>query len=74
VRRSSLSWRTEKALLAVWGLIGVWVLADLGEDVRGDSYLLRAIPWDFAVGAGLTLLIVAVDLAARAIRNLANPS
>ena len=62
------------ALLVLWGLLGLFVLADLSESARGDSYLTRAIPWDLLVGAILTLIILAIDRLVRWHRSFAKLS
>src|SRR5262249_25232937 len=61
-------------LATLWGLLALLVLGDLGEDGRGDSHFLRAIPWDIAVGAILTLVILGVDWLIRTLNTLARPS
>ena len=57
------------ALLAVWAVIALMVLADISESARGDSYLTRAIPWDLLAGAILSVLILGLDSIVRASRN-----
>jgi len=55
-------------------MIALFVLSDLSENARGDSYLTRAIPWDFLAGAILSLLILAIDRLIRWHRSYAEPS
>jgi hypothetical protein len=61
-------------LIVVWAMIALFVLSDLSENARGDSYLTRAIPWDFLAGAILSLLILAIDRLIRWHRSYAEPS
>jgi len=60
---------TKIALVALWAVIALFVLADLSEDVRGDPYLMQAIPWDLVGGVILSAVILAVDVAARFARR-----
>jgi hypothetical protein len=57
------------ALLVLWLLIALLVLADLGEAARGDSYLVRSIPWDLLAGASLSLAILVIDEVLHALRR-----
>jgi hypothetical protein len=53
------------ALILVWAVLGLFVLADLSEGARGDKSLMSAIPYDLAFGLGFTLLVVVLDIVNR---------
>ena len=57
------------ALLVLWGLILLFVLSDISEDVRGDPYLVQAVPWDFIFGGVLSAAIITIDFALRLTRK-----
>jgi hypothetical protein len=59
------------ALVVVWVIMALFVLANVSEDVRGDSYFLPFVHSDFVVGAKLTAVILGVDVLARFLRRLA---
>jgi hypothetical protein len=65
---------TKIALVFLWVVLGLFVLADLSESARGDNFLLQAIPWDFAAGVFLSAVILAIDAAARFARRFAKPN
>ena len=65
---------TQIALVVLWGVIALFVLSALSEDARGDSYIMRDIPWDFLAGVVLSLLILAIDRMVRWHRSFAKPS
>ena len=65
---------TKIALVALWAIVALFVLSDLGENARGDSYLVHLIPWNFMVGAILSGMILAMELMARLVKYFANLS
>ena len=72
VRRLS---RTSKlALIALWGVIALFVLSDLSEDVRGDPSLMPILPWNFVGGAILSALILVIEVLVRFARRFAHAS
>ena len=64
-----LSKASQIALLSLWSVITLFVVSDLSEYVRGDPYLMRAIPWNFVVGAILSVVILALEVVVRFARR-----
>jgi hypothetical protein len=57
------------ALIVLWVVVALFVLADLSEDSRGDPYLTRAIPWDLVAGSVLSVLVLAIDAMVRGMKR-----
>jgi hypothetical protein len=64
-----VSRRTRTLLLAVNGVLGLFIVADLGESGRGDNYLVTAIPYDLLAMVCVSGLIVFVDVAVKRLRR-----
>ncbi len=56
-------------LAVVWGLMLLFVVSNLSEDARGDSYFVGFIRGDFEVGGVLTGGIFVIDRWVRGIKG-----
>jgi hypothetical protein len=60
------------ALVVVWSIFGLFVLSNISEDVRGDSFFVGFIRGDIILAALLTAGVIAVDLVLKAAKGPKN--
>jgi hypothetical protein len=60
------------ALIVVWSVVGLFVLSNLSEDARGDSFFVGFIRGDLILGAVLTAGVIAVNLVLKAAKGPKN--
>jgi hypothetical protein len=60
------------ALIVVWSVVGLFVLSNLGEDARGDSFFVGLIRGDLILGAVLTAGVICVNLVLKAAKGPKN--